>query len=75
MTTPTFASDDAALPPEGAATALGAARRPVEPSATGWNRLGESRARRLERASRFARGKQVSADDVVGLLEAVIELV
>lgn len=39
----------------------------------GWRTLAESKAARIARAARFAAGKCVSAESVVGLLEAVIE--
>jgi len=38
-----------------------------------WNTLGQSRARRLERASQFAQEKHVKAEHIVQLLEAVLE--
>jgi malonate decarboxylase alpha subunit len=38
-----------------------------------WNTLGQSRTRRLERASNFAEGKNVHPDHIVQLLEAVLE--
>lgn len=38
-----------------------------------WNRLGESRSQRLQRASQFANGKVVAEADTVALLEAVLE--
>ena len=66
MTTPTFASDDAALPPEGPATSLGAARRPLATTAARqWNTLQQGRMRRLERAAALSQGKRVEADKVV----------